>query len=939
MRSRQMEEQLIDYYTYWGKSNDNMFHLLPYHCLDVAAVTQVILTRHHFLLKKISAIMGLKEEDTRLWLVFLSGIHDSGKFAESFQQLRADLRTQYLGHNPPEKTNYNLRHDSLGYLLWFERYQGLLKHYQSNGFDLSSFASVVLENPDKAKLKKLMKKLFPHWLAPVMGHHGFPPECKNRIKDYFQVQDIESARCFVEDWFALVKPDIESILEYSDDRTWIAKQKKASWLIAGLTVLCDWIGSNSDDFQFESEHYSLEDYWNKKALPQAEKAIDKIGLLPAKVKKECCVGDIFPYIKEATPLQKLCSEIKLSDEPQLFILEDVTGAGKTEAALMLAYRLMEKDLAQGFFVGLPTMATANAMLERMAYVYRNFFTEDSQPDAVLSHSARHLSKLFQSSFLEQDKQINAKYNKKYSKKEETISVQCNRWLADHRKKSLLADVGVGTIDQVLLGVLPVRHQSLRLYGLANKVLILDEIHAYDAYTGTLLNTLLEFHAALGGSVILLSATLSKSQRQSYVSAFNKGMGGYQKPELNNTSFPLLTQFAEDTSKECAVATRKTVQRKVNIRFKHRQEEIIEQIKEVAIQGECVCWIRNTVHDAREAFEMLSAIPELSENNVHLFHSRYTLGDRLDIEQDCLKLFGLQSVPEQRKGQILVATQVIEQSLDLDFDRMITDLAPVDLLIQRAGRLKRHIRDASGKLITDGREDKRGIAELIIYAPEFTNTPQNDWYQAIFPKACYVYPDTGLLWLTSRILEQKKALKMPDDARELIEEVYGKTVDDLPEGLQDSHLQAEGTQMGHKGMAAFNTLKYELGYQRDYRLETPWDDEARFPTRLGEDTQTLYLARWENNKLLPWNDGGIWQWDMSSANVNKGQLKELNRIQEEVTRAVTSLKEKVPVFDDYSFIVPLQKINGAWQAEGYNDNGENMIITYDSQQGLMIRRKE
>ncbi len=915
-----------EYLKYWGKADkeDGGYHLLPYHCLDVAAVGFQFLNQHLFLLSKLSKLMQLSEDTVKTWLIFLLGIHDIGKFAESFQQLRTDLRIE-LGHRKPQKRNYDLRHDSLGYLLWFCRQQGLGKYYQSNGFpgfDASSEQSNVI------------KKLLPVWLAPVMGHHGFPPESKKRrTKEYFQDDDQDSARSFINDWFLLLQPDVGGITEKCSSKSWLKAQKEASWLIAGFAVLCDWLGSNKDVFEFEEKHHTLEYYWKNIALPRAKSAIEKVNLLPTAVLKNRSIDALFKYIKTPTPLQKICAELPISHEPQLFILEDVTGAGKTEAALMLAYRLMEMDLAQGLFIGLPTMATANAMLERMAKVYRDFYKEGERPNVVLSHSARHLSKIFQTVFLEQSNQ-----NKEtYTGKDETISIQCSRWVADHRKKSLLADIGIGTIDQVLLGILPVRHQSLRLFGLANKVLILDEVHAYDAYTGSLLNTLLEFHAAMGGSVILLSATLSKSQRQAFVDAFNKGLD-CKSSKMENMAYPLLTHIGAAANAELPVKTRKAVQRSVQVKFVHNQKDAIKQLQQAVDQGQCACWIRNTVPDAREAFDLMLAADGLEKDKLHLFHSRYALGDRLDMEEKCLQLFGKKSTPDKRKGQVLIATQVIEQSLDLDFDVMVSDLAPVDLLIQRAGRLKRHVRDKNGQILSDEKQDERGPTKFSIYAPENTEQPDADWYKAVFPKAHYVYPDTGLLWLTSKILQKKKDWKMPDDARELVEYVYGNAGNELPESLTDSHIAAEGNELSQRGMAGFNALKHELGYIRDYRVETPWDDEARFPTRLGEDTHTVYLARWENNQLSPWVNEGRFHWDMSSTNVNKGLLTDLAPLQNTALKqALEKLRQDVLVFDDFSVIVPLQLVGGEWFAEGLNERGDKMNIAYYSAIGLVIEK--
>lgn len=916
-----------NYYKYWGKASkeDGSYHLLPYHCLDVAAVGYEFLSQHHFFRRKLSTMMKLPESVVTTWLVFLLGIHDLGKFAESFQQLRTDLRIE-LGHGNPKKTNYDLRHDSLGYLLWFCRQQGLSKYYQNNGFP---------STPASPELSKVIKNIFPIWLAPVMGHHGFPPQSQSRIKEYFQDEDQSSIKSFVNDWFLVQEPDFDNTLGICSDKSWQNAQKEASWLLAGFAVLCDWLGSNKEIFKFEKEHHTLENYWSKIALPRAKSAIEEANLLPATIQKNRSIDELFKYIKSPTPLQKICSEMPISYEPQLIILEDVTGAGKTEAALMLAYRLIEKDLAQGFFIGLPTMATANAMLERMAKIYRGFYEQDKQPNVVLSHSARHLSKIFQTIFLQQNE-----HNKEtYTGTDETISIQCSRWLADHRKKSLLADIGIGTIDQVLLGILPVRHQSLRLLGLANKVLILDEVHAYDAYTGSLLNTLLEFHAALGGSVILLSATLSRSQRQAFIDAFNKGLG-CKSPIIKNTAYPLVTHIGATTNTELPVQTRKTVERSVQVRFVHNQGDALKQLQQAVKQGQCACWIRNTVPDAGEAFDLMAAMDGMKKDNLHLFHSRYALGDRLDIEEKCLHLFGKKSTPDKRKGQVLISTQVIEQSLDLDFDVMVSDLAPVDLLIQRAGRLKRHVRDKSGQILADDMQDERGQPEFIVYAPQHTDKPDTDWYQAVFPKASYVYPDTVLLWLSSQILQNKKGWKMPDDARELIEYVYNNTGNKLPENLTDSHLAAEGNELSQRGMAGFNALKHELGYIRDYRVETPWDDEACFPTRLGEDTHTVYLARWENNQLSPWVDDESFCWDMSSANVNKGLLAGLAPLQnKELNQAVQELRKEVQVFDDFSLIVPLQLFDGEWIAEGLNEKGYKMKACYSNSQGLIIGRWE
>ncbi|HFD80307.1 MAG TPA: CRISPR-associated helicase Cas3', partial [Gammaproteobacteria bacterium] len=548
------------------------------------------------------------------------------------------------------------------------------------------------------------------------------------------------------------------------------------------------------------------------ALPTAREAVAAAGILPPPVRPLEQPRKLFDYLETPTPLQQACLDLPIEAEPQLFILEDVTGAGKTEAALILAARLMAAGQGQGVYIGLPTMATANAMYDRMRKVYRRLYQPgEARPSLILSHSARHLSDTFRQSLLTAQAD-----NPRYGD-EESIVAQCNRWLADNRKKALLADVGIGTIDQALLAVMPARHQSLRLLGLVGKVLILDEVHAYDAYTSEPLKRLIGFHAALGGSVILLSATLTSKQRADLIGAFQ--CRKQATPE--STDYPLLTQAnARDIIVEKAVTTRASVARQVCVRLHHDETGLLEEIRAAVMAGQCICWIRNTVHDAREAWRALQESDWVENDKLHLFHSRYALTDRLCIEQEMLARFGKGSTPEQRRGQVLIATQVVEQSLDLDFDRMISDLAPIDLLIQRAGRLHRHQRG------------ERGTPVLDVFTPEPTEEPQADWYKALFPKAQYVYPDTLVLWRTARLLAEKGGWKMPDDARDLLEPVY----DDegpIPAGLIDAKTEVDGETHAERDAGRFASLQLDAGYRRNQR----WDEEARIATRLGDESRT------------------------------------------------------------------------------------------------------
>ncbi|HET8789607.1 MAG TPA: CRISPR-associated helicase Cas3', partial [Modicisalibacter sp.] len=538
--------------------------------------------------------------------------------------------------------------------------------------------------------------------------------------------------------------------------------------------------------------------------------------------------DIIP-----TPLQRQSELAELPPGPQLFILEDATGAGKTEAACILAQRLLASGHGEGLYFALPTMATSNAMYARLGNLHRHFFSTQSQPSFVLAHGARELNEDYARALGKAQPG-----DRNYTAAEHSASSQCNHWLADSRKKALLAEVGVGTIDQALMGVLPFRHQSLRLYGLARKVLIIDEVHAYDMYMQELLQGLLSYHARQGGSAILLTATLPKRMRQSLSNAWCAGLE-VESAAMQKSDFPLMTQVCRDGYQETPVASRMEVTRDVEIDWLAQEEQAIETVLAAVERGQCVAWVRNTVDDAVRAFEAIRARhPESSR--CLLFHSRFVMADRQRLEASVLERLDKESTPDARRGQVLIATQVFQESLDCDVDLMISDLAPIDLLIQRAGRLQRHSRGP------------RLPPKLWVLAPEWSDAPDVDWLRRTLPGTQAVYRDTSLCWLTQRVLRQLGAIRMPEQARVLIEEVYGVSSTDIPDALQDNRLENKGKQRQDTAMAQFNALGLEKGYLDG---NGQWGEEAEMGTRLVDEPSIniALLKRDPQGKLTLWVD--------------------------------------------------------------------------------------
>ena len=909
MSSRIFDSRLLKY---WGKvdaKNGLVYHPLPYHCLDVAACGAALLQARPAGLRTLSTASGILEQDLMPWATFLLAIHDVGKFSDSFQMRVPELFNKLQNHTT--RAGSSERHDVLG----FHFCRSKLPEWLGN-----KYSSIKM---DTATICDHMQP----WVAAVTGHHGHPPKSATPfgplLDEQFPGTVENDCLIFWGELAGLLLPQGLPFLSGADAGRFYDTFPKASWLMAGLAVASDWLGSNQNWFPFwEASEISLVDYWHQRACPQAQKAVQESGLGRMSTSPFHGFHNLFPCIQTPTALQSLAETIEIPEGPQLFVIEEVTGGGKTEAAVVLSHRLMGKGLADGLFMALPTMATANAMHERVQGFYRKLFDGQSSPSLILAHSLARMKM-----GLEERNRPDGGY--RGEEDNPSASQACSLWLSDSRKKALLADIGVGTIDQALLSVLPVRHQSLRLLGLSRKILLVDEVHACDSYVFRLLCNLLRFHAAWGGSAILLSATLPREMRAQLLEAYAEGAGWLEGTSPQNMDYPLLTCLSSKGLRERPFAANERLARHIQVEWIREETDVWKGLKAAMDRDWCVCWVRNTVIDAVDSYER--AVKRFGKDKVRLFHARFTVGDRLEKERAMVEDFGPMGGQGKREGRLVIATQVVEQSLDLDFDYMVTDLAPADLILQRAGRLRRHPRDEKGNC-THGL-DRRGEVKMGVWMPEAVEKAGKGWYSALFPKGQYVYPHHGWLWLTALWLQKQGGFSIPGDVPAIIEAVYGSdALEKLPKALENIEMTEEGRDKGESSLAGFNTLSLGQGY---FSADTKWDD-TNAPTRLGQPTIMVRLARLGDNGWGPWRDGDKNGWELSQLSVRRALVSQ--EFPED--KAMTDeLRKSMPDEGRYCVVIPLHERDGRWMGKALNKDRKPVAIEYGTELGLRLLKDD
>jgi CRISPR system Cascade subunit CasA len=790
------------------------------------------------------------QEDAKRLVVFLGSCHDIGKstvsFACRFEHLAAPMREAGLAMKSAREYGQERQlapHGLAGQLLlqeWMEERFGI------RGRVSGQFAVVV------------------------GGHHGLPPDHQHihdlQLRPHLLRHPGPSEETWRRAQFELL--DACAVFSGADDcfPKWgtVRLSQPVQALLTSIVIVADWIASARELFPYDPESW-------QPAGPRGEErrlraAWEGLDLPPAWMPEEPphdaaeLFAQRFPTLEDAAIRPVQSESVRLArtmPAPGLLLIEAPMGEGKTEAALAAAETLAARSGAGGVLLALPTRATSDAMFPRLLEWLKHLPGEGRR-SVVLAHAKAALNEEW-AGLLRKDRHVIAAVDPDGDQGTgragaRATGLHAHQWLRG-RKKRLLASFAVATIDQLLFAGLKTRHLALRHLAVAGKVVVIDEVHAYDAYMSRYLDRVLEWLAAYRVPVVLLSATLPAERRRALVAAY-AGAEAAAEVVTDPEAYPLLTAVAPGqptlTARPRAASGRRT--EVVVERLADDTKSLADRLERELAEGGCALVIRNTVDRVLEAANALRE--RFGEDAVTVAHSRFLAADRAANDAALLRRFGRNSDERPRK-HIVVASQVAEQSLDIDFDLLVTDLAPIDLLLQRMGRLHRHPRK---------RPERLASARCLI-------TGVKDWSETPPRAVCgtrTVYQGEYTLLRSLAVLTphlKGKPLELPGHISPLVQAAYGEEQAVPPEwteALDDARAQhdallarkrqkAEGFLLGpvrRPGRPLYGWLEAHAGDADD-------TSAGRAQVRDSAETlEVLVIQRQADGRLttVPWLDG-------------------------------------------------------------------------------------
>ncbi|MGW0334732.1 CRISPR-associated helicase Cas3' [Streptomyces sp. NPDC003011] len=776
----------------WGKAGGGSVpHPLICHALDTAAVAELLMDvlvgpRCRAELEKAFAPLG----EPRGWIAVLCGLHDLGKYAPTFQALREDIASLAMGPAAaadirrltqwrPQGTRTDCHHGVLTAVHW----QRILWSWGATPATARTVA----------------------WA--LGGHHGVIPLAASVRQARHAVGDHGGAR-WAAGCEALVRKTLQLWgLPKPDELSWreVRFSPESVVALAGLTSVSDWIASSRPVSTYAGADVDLDTYVRDVRKAEAER-VGRLAWAPWLPPQDTGFRSLFPEESEPHPVQEAIEAVTSRLRgPGIIVVSAPTGEGKTKAALQAAATLVRSLGLSGFYVAMPSRVTSNQafdvaaqLLERLGGASRIRLLHSAAADYLKGRAPlQEPAKPLRPQGVDVDGPGDG-------------DGEAREWFT--HKRGLLAPLGVGTVDQVLMAALRSSHVFVRLLGLSGKAVVFDEVHGYDVHMSTLMDRLLWWLGKLGVPVVLLSATLPERRQKELVRSWQAGALGRRPDAAPSVSgvpgYPRVTWADASGSEpaEIVVEPSRLNQGRV-VQLKHIPfGDHVAWALEQAEQRRCVAVVHNVVRHAVSAYEqILSHVKDLPQDErpeVFLLHGRLAQGERARVEAAIRTKFGRphSEGPSDRPTRaIVVGTQLLEQGLDADFDVMVSALAPVDSLIQRMGRIQRHQRGEDRPpllLALTGVEDRR---TKVAFPPYTTR----------------VYAEAVLL-RTWALLRTRTQVSCPDEVQELVDAVYGND-DALP--YPDGWVKqwTDATEQLHKSIARHEEGAWAV------RLPQPRDD--------------------------------------------------------------------------------------------------------------------